>query len=745
MKKQRFFWLATGVLLAAGLIGALAGCNGDDSDSSDGLGSGGQTATAYKITVTRPSNGILAVSRTTARAGEPITISTMPNNGFRRDKVTLDDGTEVPGNTFDMPARDVTISATFVGLGDGTIDDLIFFNYQAWLQQIETWKKELQPILDSMTPREKYGQMTQAEYDYILPRLDNAGTFLPGNDVSTWFLGSVLSGGHSGPRSDGSGSYATSAEWAQYTNALIVDSMKTRLRIPVIYGQDDVHGASKMLGAIMLPHSVGLGAAVVGNTQEGKWASFHAGMITGEEMVAGGIKWTFGPVLGVAQDIRWGRTYESFGEQTWVADIAGPANIRGIYEGQAAPSSKHFGPEGQTINGANGGNAIISYDDYRPIAIPYLSAIEHGVMCVMASYGSRNGMRIHEDKELLTTMLKEDFKFPGMIITDWSSLASVTGSNYEERLGRGINAGIDMVMAAGANEWKDTIVGLEALVNKGVVPQSRIDDAVMRILLFKKAIPNFWNKYAAPGVTNEEISPLTVPKPLHNEANREKAIEVITKTLVLLKNADQTIQKLKDAQKILLVGQGADDTGLPSGGWSLSWQGQAGKIMEGITLYDALKDMGKDVTYSVTGSDWVSAPTQGFDAVIAFISETPYAEGSGDRTGNIEERAADAAVLANALTIAKTNGNVKVTLVIFSGRPLHLRDRADNSDVGAIVAAWWPGTESGAGLAKVLFGDTDFIAGTPYTWTKTLGGPVLYPFGYGLKKDGSKVRPDLTP
>jgi beta-glucosidase len=458
-------------------------------------------------------------------------------------------------------------------------------------------------------------------------------------------------------------------------------------------------------------------------------------------------------VLGVPWDIRWGRTYECYSEEVDIVEAMGPAYIRGMIDTGAAPSSKHFGPEGQTTNGRNDGNANISIDDYRPIAQPYRAALEAGVMCVMASYGSRNGKEIHEDKELLNDLLKgrvEDggLEFEGMIITDWNSINQISGSDYREKLGKGINAGVDMVMAAASPEnWRDTITGLKALTPT-VIPQDRIDDAVMRILLFKKAIGYgteklFWN---TAGATDEEISPLLTSSNIRTENYGMKiGAELVSQSLVLLRNESVTIQKLNEVSSILLVGTGGDDVGLACGGWTVSWQGAAGNTTAGVTLKKALEDAGKNVYYAASPSSGTNPPTvipgeATGDIVIAVISETPYAEGSGDVTDQvIQPRAYDRGTLSAARTWA-TNNNKPLILIIYSGRPLHLSD-AQIESTDAIVAAWWPGSEAGTGIVDVLLGDKDFVGATPYTWKTANNGTVTFPFGYGLRKSGETINP----
>jgi beta-glucosidase len=741
MRKQKNSWLL--FILAMVFISALIGCdNGSSLKGGDDI-----KDTVYTVTIaSNITNGTVKAGKSAtalgtasieAKQGEYIYVSAEPSSEeYRLKSGTLryrNTATNSGGSTistsskrFTMPAYNVTITAEFEEStsGNGVIPP---FDYEAWKVQIEVWRTELEPIVAAMTPAEKYGQMTQGEYDHVTPRINASGAVVTGDDVSRYFLGSTLTGGHSGPRSNGSGSEGSAAEWVQYINLGITESMKTRMKIPVLFGCDNMHGASKVKNATMLPHNVGLGAIAVGDLETGREAGYAAGLLTGQEMRAAGMRWTCGPVLGVPEDIRWGRSYECFAEKVDIVNVMGPAVIRGLFDGGVSPGSKHYGPEGQTINGENGGNANMSIAEYREYVTPYQTAIESGLMCIMASYGSRNGTKIHEDKELLTDLLKDELGFEGMLISDWDSLSGLPGGTYKEKLGRGINAGIDMVMAVASRaNWTSTITGLEELVNEGTVSQERIDDAVMRILLFKKAVPEFWKAYEG---TDEEICPLLTSGEMRTEENKAIAADLVSKSLVLLKNENNVIQKLKtDYNNILLVGTGANDVGLACGGWTVGWQGAAGATTAGVTLYDALREVpGKTVTYSASGS----GQTGDYDVVIAVISETPYAEGTGDRlTSTVTERSQDASVLTNALTYGKP-----VILITYSGRPLHLGDRFDSPD--AIISAWWPGSEAGTGIVDVLFGDRDFVGKTAFTWVRTQGGETIYPYGHGLRKSGN--------
>ena len=555
----------------------------------------------------------------------------------------------------------------------------------------------LEELVSKMTLAEKVGQMTQVERKDIRK-----------GDITEYLLGSVLSGGGSTPSPN------KPETWVAMIDGFIEESLKTRLGIPIVYGIDAVHGNSNVRNATIFPHNVGLGAIAAGNQEKGREAAYTAGRITAQEMLATGIRWTFAPVLGVAQDVRWGRSYESFSENVEIVTLMGASVIKGLQDNGAFACMKHYLGEGQTINGQNQGNALLQRADIDRILPPYTAAIEAGAISLMPSFSSVNGIKMHEHKALLTDLLKDEMGFSGFIISDWDAVRQLTGGSYKVQIARSINAGVDMVMATnGRDSWVNFIALLKELVEQGTVPMSRIDDAVLRILKFKQSI----------GLLD---APLTkTAGEIGTDENRTAARELVSESLVLLRNENNIIAKLPEFKNILVAGQGANDVGMQCGGWTISWQGGQGATTKGTTILEGIQaaTAGKaNITHSVNGQ------TEGtFDAVIAVIGEVPYAEGDGDRSGNINLRPVDTNMLGNVYRYG-----CPVIVIMISGRPMTIGDEYNNWD--AFIAAWLPGSEGGAGIADVLFGDKNFTGRTPYTWRKAIGGDILYNYGYGLTK-----------
>ncbi|HEY2760637.1 MAG TPA: glycoside hydrolase family 3 protein, partial [Pirellulales bacterium] len=330
-------------------------------------------------------------------------------------------------------------------------------------------------LLEQMTLEEKIGQMTQVDSEALKGHAD---------DVGKYFLGSVLSGGGSDPASGNS-----PQDWAKHYDSFQTEALKTRLKIPMIYGIDAVHGHNNVDGAVIFPHNIGLGASRNPALVEA------AARVTAEEMSGTGINWAFAPCIAVAQNLRWGRTYESFGQSPELAELLAPAAVRGLQgKNLAGPTSvvacaKHFLGDGGTTNGKDQGNTEIDEATLRRIHLPgYIAAIKAGVGSIMVSYNSWNGQKMHGNKHLLTDVLKGELGFQGFLISDWAAIDQL-GPNYKDDVEKSINAGLDMVMIPNApgkpNNYVQFIDDLKQLVADGKISQERIDDAVRRILWIK--------------------------------------------------------------------------------------------------------------------------------------------------------------------------------------------------------------------------------------------------------------------
>ncbi|HEV2695639.1 MAG TPA: glycoside hydrolase family 3 N-terminal domain-containing protein [Verrucomicrobiae bacterium] len=566
-------------------------------------------------------------------------------------------------------------------------------------------------LLAQMTLDEKIGQMVQVDSGVLTDRAD----------VAKYFLGSVLSGGSSDPAAGNS-----PQAWLNLEQEFQAQALQTRLKIPILYGIDAVHGHNNIDGAVIFPHHVGLGA-----THDPKLIR-RAERVTAEEVAGTGIRWAFAPCIAVAQDERWGRTYESYGEDTALVSELGAAAVTGL-QGKALSSdsgtvlacAKHFIGDGGTENGKDQGNTVCDETTLRKLYLPpYQAAIKAGVGSIMVSYSSWNGKKMHGNKYLLTDVLKGELGFKGFLVSDWAAIDQIS-TDYKYDVEQSVNAGLDMVMIPYGPGKKGNFVefidDLKALVAEGKVSQARIDDAVRRILLVKFQMGIFDSTATDPKLTEAIGSP----------AHREIARECVSESLVLLKNENHALPLAKKLKHLVVVGEAADDLGVQCGGWTIDWQGRKGAVTSGgTTILTAIRQTASPetvVSFSADGSD-----VAGADAVIVVVGEAPYAEMKGDRHDlNLPE--AD----LNLIAKVKSSGAPVVTILL-SGRPLILNSAL--ADSSAFVAAWLPGTE-GQGVADVLFGDHKFTGKTSRTWPASNqhvragdgAEKPLFAFGYGLK------------
>jgi beta-glucosidase len=567
-------------------------------------------------------------------------------------------------------------------------------------------------LLTAMTLPEKIGQMTQADLSAVKDRAD----------IARYALGSMLSGGDSDPAD------ITAVGWARTHDELQLWALKSRLKIPLIYGIDAVHGHNNVDGAVIFPHNIGLGA-----TRDPALVE-KAARVTAREMIGTGIRWAFAPCVAVARDVRWGRTYESFGEDPALAETLGAAAVRGLQGSSLAGSTsvlacaKHFLGDGGTTGGIDQGNTQCDLATLRKLHLPaYVSTTSAGVETVMASYSSWNGKKMHGNGELLSGLLKKELGFQGFIVSDWAAIDQLS-SDYKAAIEASVNAGIDMVMIPSGpgqrNSYVDFIRLLEELVSEGKVPLSRIDDAVRRILLVKAKMHLFDHPFSDPALTSE----------VGSAEHREIARECVRKSLVLLENDKGVLPLAKAGKKLVVAGAAADDLGIQCGGWTITWQGRTGRVTHGgTTILEAVrKAAAPETVVSMPGPDGTVPPDA--DAVLVVIGERPYAEMKGDRQ-DLSLPAEDLAVLKKV-----KEAGVPVVTVVFSGRPVLLGPVLESSD--AVIAAWLPGSE-GQGISDVLFGDFKPTGKLPHTWPKSMdqlpinagdeaAKDALFPFGFGL-------------
>ncbi|GAB3802603.1 glycoside hydrolase family 3 protein [Micromonospora zhanjiangensis] len=584
-------------------------------------------------------------------------------------------------------------------------------------------QRRVADLLSRMTLAEKIGQMTQAE---------RGSVDADRGQITRLQLGSLLSGGGSTPTPN------TPEAWADMVDAYQSYALATRLHIPLLYGVDSVHGHNNLVGATVFPHNIGLGAtrdpALVREVEH----------VTATETRATGPQWVFAPCVCVTRDMRWGRSYESFGETPQLVeqmetaidgfqgnggrDLARPDRVLATVKHYAGDGDTRFGTS--TIGTIDRGVTMTDWAHFRDVDLaPYVTAVRrHDVGSIMPSFSSvqwtdRPGsapLKMSAHKELLTDVLKQKIGFDGFLISDWEAIHELPG-DYATQVRTSVNAGMDMFMEPySAPDFEAT---LTAEVVAGRVPMSRIDDAVRRILRTKFELGLFERPYTDRRHLAE----------VGSAAHRAVARRAVAQSQVLLKNTGGALP-LKPTQRIYVAGVNADDLGNQAGGWTVSWQGQSGNTaFPGTTILQGIRQSARQVTYSADAS----APTTGADVGVVVVGETPYAEFLGDVGVEGHTLNLSAADRAN---IEKVCGAIRTCVVLdVAGRPQIVTDELVRMD--AFVMSWLPGSE-GAGVADVLFGRRQFTGKLPVSWPRSEAQePInvgdrhydpLFPYGYGL-------------
>ncbi len=598
---------------------------------------------------------------------------------------------------------------------------------QSEVQADDAIEQQVQDILAKMTLEQKVAQMIQPEIRDITPE-----------DMRRYGFGSYLNGGGAFPQNN---KHATPQDWIALAEDMYQASIDDSLdgsSIPTMWGTDAVHGHNNVIGATLFPHNIGLGAMQNPELVE------EIARITATEVMVTGIDWVFAPTVATVRDDRWGRTYEGYSEDPEIVRSYAAAVVRGLQghadqdflgDDRVISTVKHFIGDGGTIDGDDQGNNIANEEDlFKLHAQGYVGGLTAGAQSVMASFNSWHGKKIHGSKYLLTDVLKQRMGFDGFVVGDWNGHGQIEGCT-NDNCPQAINAGLDVYMVP-TDAWKPLMENTISQVKQGIIPTTRIDDAVSRILRVKLRAGLFDKPSPAKRMfsgKNELIG---------HEKHREVARQAVRESLVLLKNKN-SILPLSPKLNVLVAGDAADNIGKQSGGWSITWQGTNNSNEDfpgGSSIYAGLaeqvKAAGGSISLSETG-EFENKP----DVAIVVFGEEPYAEGHGDLDNLNYQRGAktDLALLKKL----KSQG-IPVVSIFISGRPMWVNAELNASD--AFVAAWLPGSE-GKAVADVLLTDAngsiqhDFKGKLSFSWPKTATQTVnrfdqnydpLLPYGYGL-------------
>lgn len=598
-----------------------------------------------------------------------------------------------------------------------------------------------QDLVTRMTLGEKVGQLVQIQVGHLY---GDCSGYNPGplnatcakQVLATDHVGSVLSGGGDVP---GAGYYPnTPKTWATQINAMQRYAIShSRLHIPIVYGADTVHGHNDVLGTTLFPQQAGLGStwdpALVRQAQA----------VTSRDAKATNVRWGFSPVADVVTNTRWGRTYESFGEDPVLDGTMAAASVQGLQttpgtstEPNVASSVKHFAGYGASNSGLDRTPLDMSLRTFETNQLPsYEQAIDAGALSVMVDSSSINGIPATGSTWLLTTELRNKLGFQGVAISDWQDVLALQTryhvvADYEHAIAQAVNAGIDVTMEP--YDADGFTQNLTKAVQDKLVPMWRINQAATRVLAMKFTLGLFDNPYVNANAANRILGTSTA---LARKAAAESS--------VLLKNDNQVLPLSKTA-KVVVTGPAADSVADTLGGWSIGWQGiPDGSTEDAVTVLEGLKNQGTNVSYAPTQADAVSQLGSA-DVAVVVAGRGPGAEGPNDQLD--PTLPADQQALVTAL---KATGKPVIVVLI--------DDRADALGTAAsadgILAAWRPGSQGGNGVADLLYGDTDPSGRLSVSWPKeatdqptgylqntlpnTYNGTgslydPAYPFGYGL-------------
>ena len=588
----------------------------------------------------------------------------------------------------------------------------------------------IEKTLARMTLEEKAGQMVELVTD-LFGSNDKDGVFhideaKTDSLISRYKIGSILNAPNT--------TAPTSKQWEQYMAQIQKISMK-RLGIPCVFGLDQNHGSTYTADGTLFPQNINVAASF------NRDIAHRSAEATAYETRAVSVPWTYSPTVDLGRDARWPRIWENFGEDCYLSSEMAQAMVRGfqgddpnhIDQQHIATSVKHFMGYGVPWTGKDRTPAYISPADLREKHFaPFLAALKAGALTVMVNSASVNGMPMHANREILTTWLKEQTGWDGMLITDWADVNNLytremIAKDKKDALRIAINAGIDMVMEPYNPDACDLIV---ELAREGKIPMSRIDDAVRRVLRLKYRLDLFNNptqklkKYTKFG--GEEFSKLSY----------DGAVE----SMILLKNTDNILPlKAGEGKKILVTGPNANQMRCLDGGWSYTWQGHlADRFASRFnTIYEALADKyGRDnvrleqgVTYNETGKYWeentpdidaaVNAAKDA-DIIVACIGENSYTETPGNTN--------DITLSENQRNLVKALAKTgkPIVLVLNEGRPRLVADIEPLA--AAVVDILLPGNRGGDALAALLAGDENFSGKLPYTYPKEINSLANYDF-----------------
>jgi beta-glucosidase len=603
-----------------------------------------------------------------------------------------------------------------------------------WLAADKPIQARVNALLGAMTLQEKVGQMDQQLVDNLTGPSNGCGSQgwaqLNQSCMKTWLIdndtGSLLAGGTDNPpdTTGHGGTGNTGYDWANEYNMIQQYAIQnSRLHIPVIFGVDAVHGFGHPWQAPLFPQSIGMGAT---------WdpaAARTGGELTANAVRATGWNWVFAPVQDLARDNRWGRTYETWGEEPALTAAMGAADIEGMQDAgpagslNVAATVKHFAGYSQSINGHDRNEALLPMNYLQSVILPsYAGGIDAGADTVMVDSGSINGVPATSSHELLTDILRHQMHFKGVVISDYQDVQALQtayriAADPAEAIAEAVNAGVDMAMyVTNPAQWQNAIL---QDVQSHAISMGRINEAVGRILTLKFELGLF----DQPCV--KDPSTPCVDAAAANAAvtaGRDSTLEAAQESMTLLRNQGNTLP-LSSSANVVVTGPSADSMTNQLGGWSVSWQGVFGaghvccmgppdQIPPGTTVQQGIRNDDPNAVYVPDGSTAAATPA---DAYVVAVGEKAYAEGLGDNPA--PQLPADQKALVKSL---EATGK-PVIVVVIAGRPVGLGSDAENAN--AILMAYQGSTEAGQAAADVIFGKVNPSGKLSISWPSDAAAP----------------------
>jgi beta-glucosidase len=591
------------------------------------------------------------------------------------------------------------------------------------------YSKQIEALLRQMTIEEKVGQMTQLTLETIVNGHDQSVQIDPAKlqkAIGKYGVGSILNCYNQALTPD---------KWQDIIAQIQTAAKKTRLGIPVIYGIDSIHGANYVQGSTLFPQEIGM--AATWNPELMK----RAAEISAMETRAVGIPWSFSPVLDIGRQPLWPRFWETFGEDPYLAKVMGVAFVRGM-EGDdvaspdhVAVSLKHYLGYSFPLNGRDRTSAWIPENYLREYFLPTFAAgVQAGARTVMVNSADINGVPAHANHHILTDILRDELRFQGFVVSDWADIERLVrdwrvAADEKDATRMAVMAGIDMSMVPSDYSFTDLLI---ALVKEGAVPQSRIDEAVRRILRVKFDL----------GLFNDAMPHPDLKSRIGTAESRQIALQAAQESLTLLKNTNDLLPLSKN-RKVLVTGPTADSMISLNNGWTYVWQGSEPSLFpaDRMTIRKAIESKvgAANVTYfpgtKITrppGTPSNSTPTNveeevdipaaveaagNSDVIILCLGEGSYCE----TPGSISDLTLGEPQLKLAEAIEATGKPVVIVLV--EGRPRIINRIVDKA--GAIVMAYNPSNEGGQAIADALFGDINPSGKLPFTYPRA-NGVVTY-------------------